>query len=180
MSASQLDDETLPVFAANLLVGVLQTIGRGMRMRMPVEVYFVDAAWAPYSAEGRPDTKRSSMLVAMRDVLAGCLSTRDPDQHDIYEKLYGVFAKAFREIDGVILPDGPVDEAIEDFSPSPAGLEDAMDGWEPEDHVEMDDVGDEDNEMELRRLHDDDGGLTEIHTPTDRPQQSPGPAGFDL
>jgi hypothetical protein len=147
MSASQLDDETLPVFAANLLVGVLQTIGRGMRM--PVEVYFVDAAWAPNSAEGRPDTKRSSVLVAMRDVLAGCLSTRDPDQHDIYEKLYKDFAKAFREIDGVIFPGGPVDDDIEDFSPSPAGLEDAMDGWEPEDHVELDDVGDEDNEMAL-------------------------------
>jgi hypothetical protein len=149
MSASQLDDETLPVFAANLLVGVLQTIGRGMRMHMPVEVYFVDAAWAPNSAEGRPDTKRSSMLVAMRDVLDGCLSTRDPDQHDIYEKLYGVFAKALREIDGVIFPGGPVDEDVEDFSPSPAGLEDAMDGWELEDHAEMDDVEDEDNEMDL-------------------------------
>lgn len=148
MSASQLDDETLPVFAANLLVGVLQTIGRGMRMHMPVEVYFVDAAWAPHSAEGRPDTKRSSMLVAMRDVLAVCLSTRDPDQHDIYEALYGVFAKAFRDIDGVIFPGGPMDEDVEAFSPSPAGLEDAMDGWEPEDYVEVDDVGDEENEME--------------------------------
>jgi hypothetical protein len=148
MSASALDDDTLPVFAANLLVGVLQTIGRGMRMRMPVEVYFVDAAWAPKSAEGRPDTKRSSMLVAMRDVLAGCLSTRDPDQHEIYEKLYGIFAKAFREIDGVIFPGGPVDEGLENFSPSPAGLEDAMDGWEPEDYVEIDNAEDEENEMD--------------------------------
>jgi hypothetical protein len=149
MSASQLDGETLPVFAANLLVGVLQTIGRGMRMHMPVEVYFVDAAWAPNSAEGWPDTKRLSMLVAMRDVLAGCLSTRDPDQHDIYEKLYGHFSKAFREIDGVIFPGGPVEDDIDDFSPSPAGLEDAMDGWEPENQVELDDVGDEDNEIAL-------------------------------
>ena len=148
MSASQLDDETLPVFAANVLVGVLQTIVRGMRMRMPVEVYFVDAAWAPYSAEGQPDTKRSSMLVAMRDVLAVCLSTRDPDQHDIYEKLYRDFAKAFREIDGVIFPGGAIDKNIEDFSPSTAGLEDAMDGWEPEDHVEIDDVGNEDDELD--------------------------------
>jgi hypothetical protein len=116
---------------------------------MPVEVYFVDAAWARNSAEGRPDTKRSSVLVAMRDVLNGCLSTRDPDQHDIYEKLYGHFAKAFREIDGVIFPGGPADEDVEDFNPSPAGLEDEMDGWEPEDPVEMDDVGDEENESAL-------------------------------
>jgi hypothetical protein len=148
MSASQLDDETLPVFAANLLVGVLQTIGRGMRMRMPVEVYFVDAAWAPKSAEGQPDTKRSSMLVAMRDVLTTYLSTRDPDQHAIYEALYKDFAKAFRDIDGVIFPGGSMDEDVEAFRPSPAGLEDAMDGWEPEDYIEVDDVEDEENEMD--------------------------------
>jgi hypothetical protein len=42
-----------------------------------------------------------------------------------------------------------VDDDVEDFSPSPAGLEDAMDGWELEDHVEMGDVGDEDDEMDL-------------------------------
>lgn len=44
MSASRLDKDTLPNFAANLLVPILQTIGRGMRKRMPVAVYFVDAA----------------------------------------------------------------------------------------------------------------------------------------
>jgi hypothetical protein len=41
-----------------------------------------------------------------------------------------------------------MDEDVEVFSPSPAGLEDAMDGWDPEDYVEVDDVGDEENEME--------------------------------
>jgi len=143
MSASQLDDVTLRVFAANLLVAVLQTIGRGMRLRMPVEVYFVDAAWAPNSAEGRPETARSSVLVAMREVLATSLATRDPDQRDIYQALYSVFADAFHEIDGVILPASRIDdeseegsEQGEDFSPSPAGLEDAMDGWEPLEDVD--------------------------------------------
>src|SRR5439155_17859954 len=51
MSASMLDKDTLPVFGANLVVPVLQTIGRAMRLGMPAEVYFVDAAWAPNSAE---------------------------------------------------------------------------------------------------------------------------------
>lgn len=146
MSASQLDDETLRAFAANLLVAVLQMVGRGMRQAMPVEAYFVDAAWAPNSAEGRPDTPRTSILVAMREVLDTCLSTPDRDQRDVYQALYGIFAEAFRDIEGVVLPDTSIDEDIEDFSPSPAGLEDAMDGWEPpedvgsEKAVEQDDV----------------------------------------
>lgn len=135
MSASQLDDETLRAFAANLLVAVLQTIGRGMRKRMPVEVYFVDAAWAPHSAEGRPETPRSSVLVAMRQVLAESLDARDPGQRDIYRALYGVFAEAFRDIDGVILPGAETSahDGYDGFDPSPAGLEDAMDDWDPED-----------------------------------------------
>jgi len=131
MSASQLDDATLRAFAANLLVAVLQMIGRGIRLRMPVEVYFVDAAWAPNSAEGRPETARSSVLVAMREVLATCLAARDADQRDTYQALYGVFAEAFRDIDGVIVPDAWSDEQADEFDPSPAGLEDAMDGWVP-------------------------------------------------
>lgn len=138
MSASQLDDETLRAFAANLLVTILQTIGRGMRNRMPVEVYFTDAAWAPNSAQGRPETGRSSVLVAMREVLSTCLAARDPDQRDIYRALYGVFAEAFREIDGLISPSDLTGEEVEEFGPSPAGLEDAMDGWESEEGMDID------------------------------------------
>ncbi|MGH2486343.1 MAG: hypothetical protein ACRDHE_10050, partial [Ktedonobacterales bacterium] len=150
MSASKLDEETLRVFAANLLVAVLQTIGRGIRNRMPVEVYFVDAAWAPNSAEGRPETARSSVLMAIHEVLDSCLAVRDLDQRDVYHALYGVFAQAFREIDGVILPESRSDEEVADFSPSPAGLEDAMDGWEPQwdaDEEEPEDVEYDDDEL---------------------------------
>jgi hypothetical protein len=148
MSASQLDNATLRSFAANLLVSVLQMIGRGMRKRMPIEVYFIDAAWAPNSAEGRPETTRSSVLVAMRDVLAACLATRDSDQRDVNQALYGVFAEAFHEIDGVIFPDSRSAQEVEDFSPSPAGLEDAMDGWEPDEDLEIDDGGDLEDEVD--------------------------------
>lgn len=131
MSASQLSGRLLPAFAANLLVSVLQTIGRGMRNQMPVEVYFVDAAWARHSARGVEETPRTSMLVAMRDVLDGCLSARDPDQRDIYEALYGVFARAFRDIEGVRYPEVRLAEETVPLFPSPAALEDAMDDWEP-------------------------------------------------
>lgn len=151
MSASQLDDKTLWAFSANLLVTILQMIGRGMRKRMPIEVYFIDAAWAPNSAQGRPETARSSVLVAMRDILAKCLTTRDADQWDIHEALYGVFNAAFREIDGVIFPDGQSGEETEDFDPSPAGLEDAMDGWE-HDEDQDGETDDEDTDREENGL----------------------------
>jgi hypothetical protein len=101
MSASSLDKATLPNFAANLLVPILQTIGRGMRKRMPVDVYFVDAAWAPRSAEGRAESDRSSMLVIMQEVLEECFADPDPDLRDVYHALYGVFRDAFRNIVGL-------------------------------------------------------------------------------
>ncbi len=132
MSVSQLDEDTLRAFAANLLVAVVQMIGRGTRQRMPVEVYFIDAAWAPNSAEGRPETARSSMLVAMQDVLRDCLATRNPDHREVYQELYGPFAEAFKEISGLIPPDMPLVEGKDHFDASPAGLEDAMDGWDPD------------------------------------------------
>ena len=74
----------------------------------------------------------------MRDVLSTCLAARDPDQRDIYRALYGVFAEAFREIDGLISPSDLTGEEVEAFGPSPAGLEDAMDGWDPEEGTDID------------------------------------------
>lgn len=133
MSASRLDDRTLRNFAANLLVPILQTIGRGMRKRMPVEVYFVDAAWAPNSAEGRPESTRSSVLVLMRDVLETCLNHADPDQRAVYQALYGVFLNAFRDIVNLRPPDGTSSHLRDDgFDPSTTGTEDNFDGFEPD------------------------------------------------
>jgi pPIWI RE three-gene island domain Z len=132
MIASQLDDETLEAFAANLLVAVLQTIGRGMRRGMPVEVYFVDAAWAPESAEGRPDTKRSSVLVGMREVLLDCLNAADSVKQAIYRAVYGPFEAGFRDIDGLAIVPATATEVDDDLRPSTAGLEDAMDDFDPD------------------------------------------------
>jgi hypothetical protein len=133
MSASNLDRNTLHHFAANLLVPILQTIGRGMRKRMPVEVYFVDAAWAPNSAEERPESDRSSMLVIMRQVLEECFADPDPDQRDVYEALYGVFRNAFRDIIGLIPPQDARITLSDLFDPSPVTSEADFDGYDPND-----------------------------------------------
>ncbi len=124
MAFSQLGNDMRMAFAANLLVSILQMVGRGIRRQMPVEVYFVDAAWAPNSAEGRPDSARSSTLVAMQRVLDLCLRTSDPHERETYQELYGPFADALREIDGVIYPEAFSIEDVDDFDPSPAELED--------------------------------------------------------
>lgn len=132
MIASQLDDETLEAFAANLLVAVLQTIGRGMRRGMSVEVYFVDAAWAPESAAGRADTKRSSVLVGMREVLLRCLNASERVEQEVYRAVYGPFEEGFREIDGLFIAPISTTDTDDEIWPSTATLEDAMDGFDPD------------------------------------------------
>jgi hypothetical protein len=119
MSASRLDRATLNNFAANLLVPILQTIGRGMRMGMPVQVYFVDAAWAPRSVLGRPESDRSSLLVTMRAILHACLNHPSPDLRAVYQALYGPFRTAFDDIDGLVLPE-TASKAMEDVSAAEA------------------------------------------------------------
>ena len=47
-------------------------------------------------------------------------------------------AEAFAEIEGLIPPAEGGGEEEEDISPSPAGLEDAMDGWDPGDSEAVD------------------------------------------
>ena len=51
------------------LVALWQTVGRAVRGGSRVSVHFCDAAFAPESANGRKDTERTSMLVAMREEL---------------------------------------------------------------------------------------------------------------
>lgn len=157
MSASSLDSKTLRHFAANLLVPILQTIGRGMRKRMPVDVYFVDAAWAPNSAEGRPESDRSSLLVVMRGVLEECFAESDPDQRDVYQALYGVFRSAFRDIIGLIPPQGERIAGTKLFDPSPVTTEIDFDGYDPDD-VTSDDTQAEQATVDEYDLDADEGG----------------------
>ena len=78
-------------FTADIMVDVLQTIGRAMRNGCKARVVFADAAWAPGSAAGGHDDAGSSMLVRMRDILRRRLSGPDPIEREIYRALYEPF-----------------------------------------------------------------------------------------
>lgn len=104
LMASKLGEELFKPFTANLMVAILQTIGRGMRNACPVSVYFVDAAWAPQSARGKPDSPRDSMLVQMRLILEECVQHEDPVIQEIYEELYLAFLEPLRRIKNVKYP----------------------------------------------------------------------------
>jgi hypothetical protein len=133
LSASRLDQASLTAFAANLLVPILQAIGRGMRKGMSVQVYFVDAAWAPHSANGLPETQRSSLLVIMRDILNDCLQDPDPDLRAVYQALYGIFHSAFNDISGLLLPEDSTDAGDDLFTPTPFTMEVDFSDYEPGD-----------------------------------------------
>lgn len=102
--ASRLSPELFKAFTANQMVAILQTIGRAMRNGCPVAVYFVDAAWAMNSAEGKTDSGRDSMLVQMRIILEECINHPNPVDRSIYQELYGAFLEPLREISGVKYP----------------------------------------------------------------------------
>ncbi|MEL7356837.1 MAG: hypothetical protein AAFN40_09785 [Cyanobacteria bacterium J06560_6] len=102
--ASRLSPELFKAFTANQMVAILQTIGRGMRNGCPVAVYFVDAAWAMNSAEGKTDSGRDSMLVQMRVILEECINHPNPVDRSIYQELYGTFLEPLRKISGVMYP----------------------------------------------------------------------------
>lgn len=103
MSASRLPKEFLTPFSANLLIPILQTIGRAIRRSSPAEVFFVDAAWAKRSAQKppEPDDNRSSVLVAMQQLLSKYVSDTDPAERAVMETLYGPFAEAFADIENL-------------------------------------------------------------------------------
>ena len=102
--ASRLGAELFKPFTANQMVAILQTIGRGMRNGCPVEVYFVDAAWAIRSTKDEADSGRDSMLVQMRIILEECVNHPDPVIREIYHELYDAFLDPLRQIEGVIYP----------------------------------------------------------------------------
>ena len=79
-------------FVADQMIIILQTIGRAMRGDCPAFVYFVDAAWAPNSAKGLADDKRTSMLVMMQTILRACLQHPDLAVRQCYQNLYQTFS----------------------------------------------------------------------------------------
>ncbi|MDJ0388290.1 hypothetical protein QMO56_09205 [Roseomonas sp. E05] len=106
LMASRLGPLATP-FTADIMVDVLQTIGRSMRNGCPSRVIFADAAWAPVSAGGRGrDKAASSMLVAMRDILRARLSDPNAVDREIYRALYEPFLYPLERCEGVSFPDG--------------------------------------------------------------------------
>lgn len=109
LQASRLGDLAVP-FTADIMVDVLQAIGRAMRNGCAARAIFVDAAWAPRSAAGHADSRRSSMLVAMRDILRARLNDPDPVDAEIYRALYEPFYEPLSRCAGLRCTDGPDDE----------------------------------------------------------------------
>ncbi|MFY7804696.1 MAG: hypothetical protein ACOVQ7_14845 [Limnoraphis robusta] len=105
LMASRLGEDLFKPFTANQMVAILQTIGRGMRNGCPVQVYFVDAAWAIKSTQDKPDSGRDSMLVQMRIILEECVKHSDPVIREIYQELYGAFLDPLRRVEGVVYPE---------------------------------------------------------------------------
>lgn len=101
LMASRLGPLARP-FVADQMVTILQTIGRAMRNDCPAFVYFIDAAWAPRSAIGKPDTSGSSMLVMMQEILDQLLHHRDPSIRMFYQNLYEPFHGPLSRIEGLI------------------------------------------------------------------------------
>lgn len=93
-------------FVADGMVDLLQTIGRAMRNGCKTRVFFVDAAFAPNSAKQAVDTQRSSMIVAMKDVLAGLVASKDPIDREIYRLLYEPFLLPLRDCENVVFKKG--------------------------------------------------------------------------
>lgn len=101
LSAQRLAEYAEP-FVADQMIMILQTIGRAMRGDCPAFVYFVDEAWAPQSAIGRPDSRHTSMLVMMRSILHDCLHDPDPASRDCYANLYASFYHPLSHMEGLV------------------------------------------------------------------------------
>lgn len=104
LSAQRLPKEFRRPFAANLLIPILQTIGRAIRGGSPADVYFIDSAWAPNSAERKKDDTQTSVLVTMQQILRQYLGPKSDPQHcpPVLAALYAPFGPAFQHIDGLI------------------------------------------------------------------------------
>ncbi len=84
------------------LVVIWQVIGRLVRGGNPARVYFVDAAFAPQTAELQKDTSKSSLLLGIRAVLEPLFKTpKSQLEAALAERLYGAFYKALSHMEGL-------------------------------------------------------------------------------
>ncbi|MDY7009057.1 MAG: hypothetical protein SWX82_35415 [Cyanobacteriota bacterium] len=90
-SFRQLDENERKVLCATQAVTIWQVIGRGVRGGVPINVHFLDAKFAPNSAQGIEDDETRSLLVGIIQVISAWMNAARPYQRTIARELYGVF-----------------------------------------------------------------------------------------
>ncbi|MEH0507243.1 hypothetical protein [Streptomyces scabiei] len=103
------DDYLRHAFIADQSASLYQTTGRGLRGNVPVQVYLLDAAFAPRAADPRdtaPDTERTSVLIACRELTRRMLADPGPTadshvrlNHQIYTATWGLLGHLLDTID---------------------------------------------------------------------------------
>lgn len=102
-------------FVADVMIDVIQTIGRSMRNGCETRVLFVDAAWAPNSMRQRepgPDGVQTSYLVAMHSILRRLMNSANAVEREIYEALYMPYLEPLSRCDKLILPTNTTREDV--------------------------------------------------------------------
>jgi hypothetical protein len=103
------EDYLRRAFVADQLNSLYQTTGRGLRGNVPVQVYLLDAAFAPRAADPRDrasDTERTSVLVAGRQAMRELLTDPGPQadvetrtRQAIFQATWGLLGNLFETID---------------------------------------------------------------------------------
>lgn len=98
-SFRQLTEDERKVLCWTQLVSIWQIIGRLVRGGVPAEVYFLDAKFAPKSAEGLQDKETTSLLVGIIKSLQPYVEGEDkrPYEQHLAESLYGIFLNALKQ-----------------------------------------------------------------------------------
>lgn len=98
MSFAQLNSEERSVLCWTQLVSIWQIIGRLVRGGVPCQVRFLDAKFAPKSADNEVDDETTSLLVGIVRELSGWLEGDDkqPYEKTLGNSLYGAFFNALK------------------------------------------------------------------------------------
>jgi len=96
-------EEERDILCWNQLVKIWQIIGRLVRGNVPANVYFIDAKFAPLSAEYLPDKANTSLLVSIIKTLKVHIEGKDlaPYQITLARSLYQDFFQALKNTEGL-------------------------------------------------------------------------------
>jgi len=99
MSFKQLTDKERSVLCWTQLVSIWQVIGRLVRGGVPCIVHFLDAKFAPLSAESQQDREDTSLLVGILKEMQNAVNPegKSPWETTLATSLYGAFFKALKQ-----------------------------------------------------------------------------------